>query len=235
MMIASSVLFGLNFASADTYTWVRIMDDATNLYTNPSEIKVTLVLEKSYYLRVLDTLEQFYQVQLFDGANGFLPITGYVLKDKVALCDTIPLSPTYPTVTVTVSANSTALYFSPLNSSQMLIVATNTQQMNFYGRIQQNDITWYYVRYGNVFGYVDSRNVTAPMIALHPTPLPMPEQPPVDEPANTEPSEEPTATKVSAAEILMIVFVAFLSVGLVLALFLPQKAERKEREDRYIS
>ncbi len=215
-------------ASADSVSWVRIINDDTPLYTNASTAKITCMLATSYYLYVLDTIDNYYLVELMDNSSGYPKILGYVACDSVELCTEYPTLPYYPQVTVTVSSDNASIRLMPLDSASQLICATNAQTMSYYGYIDSSGIRWYYVYFYGTFGYVSSQYVVADNISLHPTPLVEevePELPEEDVTDTLAPSDddvtipEENTSHTSTSEILLIIFVAILSVGLVVALF----------------
>ena len=209
-----------------TPQYVRVTTEEVKLYTNAETKKVTCLLVQSYYLTVIDRDATFYKVELMDNSNNFPKIVGYVQIDDVEECIEQPELPLYPQVTITVSADSARIQFSPLDTAQTLVIATNTQQMSYYGKfVDQYDNVWYYVYYNGYFGYVKSNQVTQPNVPLHPTPL-QPDQPTVEPPTQ---QENPTTTVPTnpTNEILLIAFAGILSTCLVLALFLPQQKSKK--------
>lgn len=237
-LLSIVMLLPTNAVNADTNlylndTWVRVTDDNTELYTNASTLKVTCKLEKSYYLKVIGEKSTYYLVELMNNTELFPKITGYVLKNRVTLVTEQPQYPYYPTETVKVNTDSAAIRFSPLDNADTIVVATNTQTMSYYGKINGSGKLWYYVYYNGIFGYVESTDVTAPDISLHPTPLPddtptidpTPETP--EDPTTEIPETNPTG------QILLTVFVILLAVGLVLAMFLPGNLRKNTSESYY--
>lgn len=217
-------------AQAETIGWARIVDDDVYLYSTADSDKKTFVLEKSYYVEILDEVDNMYFVAVMQNDTDFPRITGYVYKSQVTLCSVIPIAPYYPTVRITVTGSSATLRLSPLPSASPVLTATNTQQLSYYGEIVSYGTTWYYVYYGGSFGYVEATSVSQPIVPLHPTPLPSkPAATTPSTPSTTEPSEDPTPSSSSpTSEILLIVFVVVLAVGLTLALFLPGNVRKRE-------
>ncbi len=208
--------------------YVRVIQDGVPLYTNAEIKKVTCLLEKSYYLTVLEEIDEFYKVEIMQGDRLFPKIVGFVDKSAVEPQKEEPAAPLYPTVSVVVKSSSAGVYFSPLASSQLLVVATNTQNMSYYGKVvDEADCTWYYVYFNGYFGYVKSDDVTDAKIALHPTPLPQPILPPVAPNTPSTPTETPdTSTSTNnTSEVLLIAFAGILSTALTCALFLPKQKE----------
>ena len=223
------------YALGESSGWARIVKDNVFLYADPDSSKQMFMLEKSYYVRVIDEGEKLLRVVVMEGETNFPQITGYVKRTDVELCTAVPIAPYYPTVRLAVTTDSVALKLSPSTSASIVITATNTQKLSYYGRIE-NGKSWYYVCFGDQlgdvpryrFGYVEVGSVSAPNVELHPTPLPSakPETPTVNTPSegyDPEPSNKPSPT----SEILLIVFVVLLAVGLTLALFLPGNVKKR--------
>ncbi len=218
------------YADDDSVPWIRIIDEYTPLYANANTANITCILELGYYLYIVDTVGDYYLVQLMDNSDNFPQILGYVQCQSVQLCTELPVTPYYPHVYATVSSSSTVVRLSPLDSANTLITATNTQSMSYYGYVNSADHIWYYVYFCGVLGYVDSTYVALDDIPAHPTPLYQEEvqdtlspTTPEDSTDNSTTTDMPTS---STSEILLILFVVALSVALVLALFLPRKAQR---------
>lgn len=109
-------------ALADTVSWVRITQDNTRFYRNPTNMDADIMfeLEKSYYLKVVSEQSYFYQVELMDNGNGFVKIYGYVKKTDVTPCDTVPELPLYPAVYISVTGSNAILYSACSTASQPL-------------------------------------------------------------------------------------------------------------------
>lgn len=219
-------------AFAETSTeWVRVTDDEVRLYANCENSKAIFLLQKSYYLHVLNEENGMYLVSVMQNEKDFPQICGYVWKAEVEKCDEEPLPPYYPTEKVTVNADSAQLRLSPVPSAEIVLTVTNTQTVSFYGEISSYNQKWYYVYYGGKFGYVLANNVTKPVIALHPTPL---ATEPVVAPPQIDDETETTENNGGVTEILLILFVIVLAVGICLALFLPGNVKKREIFDKDI-
>lgn len=216
------------YALGEGSNWARIVKDNVYLYAEQESSKQMFMLEKSYYVQILDVSDNMLHVSVMQNEANFPQITGYIKRTDAELCTVAPLTPYYPTVRLTVTADSAALRLSPSTSADVVITATNTQKVSYYGKLE-NDKKWYYVCFGDKFGYVDVNSVSAPNIELHPTPLPNTQEiPTVTNPTDTDPSDPAPAERSSpTSEILLIVFVVLLAVGLTLALFLPGNVKRK--------
>ncbi|MCM1533859.1 MAG: hypothetical protein NC099_04305 [Corallococcus sp.] len=210
-----------------TCPWARVVKDEVNIYANENCDRIICLLEKSYYVEIVETLDTTFYVTFMQNVSGFSKISGYVRKSEVQTCDVAPLTPYYPTVKITVTADSAQIRFLPLVSSESVVTATNSQALYYYGKINYYGKKWYYVSCAGVFGYVDSANVSAPIISLHPTPLEIP-QPVINPSDPSDTVDEPdTNGNTPTAEILLIVFVVLLAVGLTLALFLPGNVKKQ--------
>lgn len=217
-------------ACADTvYGWARIVKDSVNLYADENCDKTMFILEKSYYVEILEELDRVYMVQVMENKTGFPSLLGYVRKIEVTPTEVAPLTPLYPTEQLHVTADSAPLKLLPTPSSENVIVATTTQKLSYYGKLTYYGKNWYYVCCGGKFGYVDANNVSRPTISLHPTPMET-AQPVVkpQDPVVTPTDDEKDSTKAPASEILLIVFVVLLAGGLTLALFLPGNKSKSE-------
>ncbi len=223
-------LFCPFFAIAQEVSWVRITKNSVLLYATQEATKGMFLLEKSYYLEVISQLEDMYFVSLMDNSLDFPQITGYVFKKDVELCETAPITPYYPQEILTVCSHSATIKLTPNPSAEVLLTATNTQQVSYYGTIVSYKKTWYYVKYADTFGYVESDMVTQPNIQLHPMPLVKPTVP-VEETPTTPTEQQPTENISPTAEVILIVFVALLALAITFALFLPVKTKGVFEQD----
>lgn len=216
------------YALGESSGWARIVKDGVYLYAEQESSKQMFILEKSYYVEILDVGDKMLHVSVMQNEANFPQITGYVKRTDVELCSVAPLTPYYPTVRLSVTADSAALRLSPSTSAGIVITATNTQKVSYYGKLT-NDKNWYYVCFGDKFGYVDVSAVANPNVPLHPTPLPTEDAPPASTTPSNPTTDDPTPPQKNAptSEILLIVFVVLLAVGLTLALFLPGNVKRK--------
>lgn len=223
-------LFAFPYAFAAETQWARITENNVSLYAAESSSKVICFLEKSYYVKILEETDNMLLVSVMGWTEGFPEICGYVYKEDTEICGE-PKTPYYPAETVTVCGDSAALKLSPTPNAETIVVATNTQQLRYYGKIVSYSKTWYYVYYAGKFGYVETDNVTEVKVALHPTPLPS-DVPVVVPPTDPEKPNEPETpqTSLPASEILLIVFVVLLAVGLTLALFAPGNKRAKNAD-----
>ena len=184
-------------ALADTVSWVRITQDNTRFYRNPTNMDADIMfeLEKSYYLKVVSEQSYFYQVELMDNGNGFVKIYGYVKKTDVTPCDTVPELPLYPAVYISVTGSNAILYSACSTASQPLCSVFYGQQLNYYGSMTVANSKWYFVKTGETFAYINSAYASAPLINPPPTPLPgeeTPEPEPVEPNTDSEKTEQPS-------------------------------------------
>ena len=222
----SATIIVANFAEAEGVMWARVVNDGVYVYATEEDDERLFVAEKSYYLQIFDETERMYFVYVQPDGGNFPVIGGYVYKSQVKLCDVPPIRPAYPAEKLTVTSGSAAVRTSPLPSAKTEIAAVNRQTVCYYGSIESYGSVWYYVYYGGKHGYVNAQDVSAPNIALHPTPLPS--KPTVALPSDdTVEPVQPPSDPTPASEILLIVFVVVLAVGLTLALFLPGNLKKK--------
>ncbi len=219
------------FASQSDVEWVRITESNVKLYANCENSKVMFELQKSYYLQVLGEENGMYFVSVMQNEEDFPQITGYVWKAEVTDCDKAPIAPYYPTEKIVVNSDCAQLKLSPVPSAEIVITATNTQKLSFYGEITSYNQTWFYVYFGGRFGYVTADCVTTPVISLHPTPLQEEVAVTITPSQDTE-TEAPTTNNTS--EIFLILFVVILAVAICLALFLPGNVKKNEVFDKDI-
>ena len=218
-------------ALGESSDWARIVKDNVYLYAAEDSNKQMFMLEKSYYVQILNTVDNMYYVAVLDNETNYPQLRGFVKRTDVELCAVEPLTPHYPKIRLTVTADSVALRLSPSTSASLVVTATNTQKVSYYGKIE-NGKTWYYVCLGDVyeykFGYVDVNGLSKLDVPLHPTPLPSAQEAP---PVSTTPSDSydpaPSDKASPTSEILLIVFIVLLAVGLTLALFLPGNVKKR--------
>ena len=212
-------------ASATSGSWYRVEQDNVVFFKQPveSDNQKLFLLEKTYYIYSIASTNGFLQAELFDNTNGFVKICGFVKLSDVVKCDSPPVLPYYPTEILTVNQSNAILKAQPTANGQDIAVALNGQTVCFYGKSCQSS-EWYYVKYQNDFGYVQSRQLTTLLIATHPTPIPLPE-PPVDEEQLIEDQEERAneQSKTFPAEAILILLVCIPAIIIVLLLFMPQK------------
>lgn len=219
-----------NGVSAETGSWYRVENDGVVFYKQPidSDSQKLFLLEKSYYMFAASATNDFLYVQLFDNYGGFAKINGYVKASQVKPCIEAPITPYYPTETLTVNQSNALLKGEPSITSTDIAVALSGQSVCYYGTAWQNP-DWYYVKYQTDFGYVQKRQLSTLLIALHPTPIvvPEPEQPDGNEPAPDTPTEDPAAS--SPWEWILILLICIPAVIIVLLLFMPQKKQKVKK------
>ena len=129
--------------------------------------------------------------------------------------------PYYPTETLTVKQSNAVLKAQPNLNGEDIAVALNGQTVCFYGTSCQNK-DWYYVKYQNDFGYVQSRQLTTLLIATHPTAI-EPPAPPIQDEVVIEEEKTPQPEKSFPSEAILILLVCIPAIVIVLLLFMPQK------------
>lgn len=214
-------------AYATSGSWYRIEQDGITFFKQPidSDNQKLFLLEKTYYIYAISTSNGFLQAELFDNLNGFVKICGYVKASDVVKCDTPPVLPYYPTETLTINQSNAILKAQPNANGEDIAVALGGQTVCFYGRAWQNS-DWYYVKYQNDFGYVQSRQLSPLLVAPHPTPIVLPQPDPVPDQTITDTDEPQTTMQAFPAEVILILLVCVPAIVIVLLLFMPQKRNK---------
>ncbi len=214
----------LKNAYAETVNWVRVVNNETWFYKNPSSLESDkmFVLCYSYYLKVVSDYNQgYFAVELMENSNGFVKIFGYVAKSAVKEIYVEPVLPSYPNVSINVHNADAVLYTLPAVSSTPVCGAFKGQTLYYYGNYFISGEMWYFVRYGQNLCYVHKNAVTAPNIVLHPTPISVPENP---DPVKPDPNEN---DDLADLQIALIVLISVPSVIIVAVLFLPTKSKKQ--------
>ena len=215
-------------AQAEGTRWARIVRTDTYLYTTEDCSKQLFALEKSYYAEILQELDKTYFVKVVTQDKSFPTLCGYVLKNEVRVQENAPDEPLYPTEKLVVKSNSAMLKLSPTPSAEIVIVASNTQKVCYYGKAVGYGQSWYYVYFAGEFGYVLADDVTQPNIDLHPTPIDIPQDKPTVAPPTDDITPEVPQEGISpTAEIILTVFVSLLAVAITCSLFLPVKSKKQ--------
>lgn len=171
-------LLSLIFSPADlakaSSSYARIEEDNIWLYRNPvnADSEKLFLLEKSYYIKVIEAGTLYYTVEIFDNADGFSKVVGHVKRSDVTMCQTSPILPLYPKYVLNVITTSANLKLIPDISGATIATMLKNQTVRYYGKYSIDGNIWYYVRFGSEMGYISSVELTAPAFALHPTPLP---------------------------------------------------------------
>ena len=216
------------FAQAEGTRWARIVRTDTYLYATEDCSKQLFALEKSYYAEILQELDKTYFVKVVTQDKSFPNLCGYVLKNEVRVQENAPDEPLYPTEKLVVKSNSAMLRLSPTPSAEIVIVASNTQKICYYGKAVGYGQSWYYVYFAGEFGYVLADDVTEPNIDLHPTPIDIPQDIPTVAPPTDDITPEVPQEGISpTAEIILTVFVSLLAVAITCSLFLPVKSKKQ--------
>ena len=214
-------------AFAEGARWARVTREDTYLYATEDCSKQMFELEKSYYVEILDEQTRTFFVKVDCRDKSFPPLCGYVLKNEVRVEDTTPENPLYPTEKLIVDGNSAILRLSPTPSAEIVVVATNTQKVCYYGKMFGYGKIWYYVYFAGTFGYVLADQVTSPSVDLHPTPIDIPQDTPTIAPPADQPTQTPEPTISPTAEILLTVFVSLVALAITFSLFLPVKSKKQ--------
>jgi hypothetical protein len=214
----------LKNARAQTVNWVRVVNNETWFYKNPSsaESDKMFVLCYSYYLKVVSDYNQgYYAVELMENSDGFVKIYGFVSKSAVKEIYVEPLLPLYPAESINVHNADAVLYTLPASSSSPVCGAFKGHTLYYYGSYPISGEMWYFVRYGANLCYVHKNAVTTPNIVPHPTPVTVPENP---DTAKPDPNEK---DDLADLQIALIVLISVPSIIIVAVLFLPTKSKKQ--------
>ena len=226
-------------AMAQSPTYLRVTTEGVVLYRTPvSHYDFALfVLPNSYYLRTVEKEGSYYLVEYQDGEEGFPKIYGYV--ECTALSDEYqtPAAPLYPKEVLTI-IKSTYVYTQASISADLLATALDGQTVRLYGKFysKNGERLFYYVRFGQVMGYVPAENCTAPSGALHPDILITPS---VDLPVQGEISPAPSGdslltappTQTDVLQIVLIIAVTLSILVIVYTMFRPKRPAPRFFED----
>ncbi|MBE5735901.1 MAG: hypothetical protein E7356_00885 [Clostridiales bacterium] len=135
------------------------IEQSTNIYKSPNINNkidnIYCIAEESYFVEILDTLENLYRVNY----NG---VTGYINKSDVRLITNTPTTP-YPCNIDIILGSNCNLRRTPTTQGANNIISTiyaNTSDITFVGRsfgeeaIDFGGTTWYYVCYQGNYGYI---------------------------------------------------------------------------------
>lgn len=212
---------------AEEAKWARVTREDTYLYATEDCSKQMFQLEKSYYVEILEEQTKTYFVKVDCLDKSFPPLCGYVLKNEVRLTADIPDAPLYPTEKLVVKGNAAMLRLTPTPSAEVIVVATNTQKVCYYGNAAGYGKNWYYVYFAGEFGYVLADEVTSPNIDLHPTPIDIVVDVPTVAPPTDSPTKEPNQAISPTAEVILTVFVSLVALAITFSLFLPVKSQKQ--------
>ena len=225
-------------ASALSGSWYRVENESVVFFKQPidSDNNKLFLLEKTYYIYAISATNGFLQAEIFDNLNGFVKICGYVKADQVAKCDDTPVLPYYPPEILTVNQSNAILKAQPDVNGEDICGAFNGQNVCFYGRSWKNS-DWYYVKYKNDFGYVQSRQLSPLLVAQHPTPIITPTPEPTPDQIVDQPQPDEETKQNLPVEAILILLVCIPAIVIVLIMFLPQKKapSRYVQKPKYMS
>lgn len=151
--------------STKSEQYAKIVDTNCYFFKTPTKnyhhSNVNFILEKSYFVLVLSTENDFYYVY-------YNNIKGYILKEQVELINEVPTNPFLENITLNISSDC-YMYSSPevLESSKVKKLSKLTQ-LTFIGKINGSKENlhgtnlWYYCKFTEnnheIYGYVSSDN-----------------------------------------------------------------------------
>lgn len=151
--------------STKTEQYAKIIDSNCYFFKTPTKnyhySNVNCILEKSYFVNILQEENDFYYVL-------YLNLKGYILKEQVELINEIPKIPYLQNITLNISSDC-FLYSSPevLELSKIKELSKNTK-LTYVGKINggteklHGTNLWYYCKLcendNEIYGYVCSDN-----------------------------------------------------------------------------
>ena len=203
--------------------YLRVLDKTTPFYKNVYDSQPLFFLPFSYYVKVLGLSGEYYHIELH-GNNGQIAIDGYAPCQKLFDDD---LAVSFPYLELTITTVSTAVLYSDKNLSMPLQYIFPERNLSYYGEIQTEQGTLFYVGYNSRLGYVKESDVYPFVIENHPNPLP---KNPSDSPTD-EPSSYATQTGIFG---LRTIIVACLIFAGIIALFISIKnSPNKQKSMNY--
>ena len=156
--------------SANTQTeYLRVIDKTTPFYKNIYDSQPLFYLPFSYYVKIIGHSGDYYHIEL-NGDNGHVAIDGYTPAQKL-FDDNLPVLSPYLELSITTV--STAVLYSDQNLSNPIQYVFAERTLKYYGEIQTEQGTLFYVGYNNRLGYVKESNIYPFIIKNHPNDLPI--------------------------------------------------------------
>ena len=225
-------------AGAETPAFCRAVTNSVVLYKMPvcHYDYALFCIPYSYYLRIVDREGEFFLVEYQDNTDGFPKIYGYVEESAVSTEYQTPTLPLYPKQTLSVIRGS-YVYTQPNRSAELLASALKDQTVRLYGVFPSKDgeDLFYYVKFGQVMGYLPAEACSAPKELIHPDPILTPSVEPIAEPSETaadpHASEKTVSRGKETIEIVLIVAITLAVLVIVYTMFRPKKPESRFFDD----
>lgn len=223
---------------AETPAFCRAVTNTVILYKMPvSHYDYALFcVPYSYYLRVVDQEGDFFLVEYQDNTDGFPKIYGYVEKSAVSTEYQTPTLPLYPKQSLSV-IRSSYIYTRPARNAELLAGALKDQTVRLYGFFPSKDgeDLFYYVKFGQVMGYIPAEACSSPKEITHPDPILSPSVEPISDPSGA-PADDASPAKSSSRgketmEIVLIVAITLAVLVIVYTMFRPKKPDSRFFDD----
>ena len=225
-------------ARAETPAFCRAVTNTVILYKMPvSHYDYALFcVPYSYYLRIVDREGDFFLVEYQDNADGFPKIYGYVEESAVSTEYQTPTLPLYPKQSLSV-IRSSYVYTQPARNAELLASVLKDQTVRLYGSFPSKDgeDLFYYIKFGQVMGYIPAEACSSPRETTHPDPILSPSVEPISDPSATSAVDDSPAKSVSRGketiEIVLIVAITLAVLVIVYTMFRPKKPESRFFDD----
>lgn len=184
--------------------WVRTVRKGAYMYTrdNASGKNKLMSPPQGYYLKVSEEKGNYYKVVIYDPVEPRYMKWGYMLKEDVIAAENVVL-PVYPEVT---AEGIKGVYAAP----DLKGFLRTEGEAVYYGEYGEGEEKLYYVRVGNIYGYVRAEEVSFE-VPEHPTEVP-------EKPEEKDPIEKLTEPTEINDTLAMIIFVsAALCFGVLLS------------------
>ncbi len=163
------LLFSPSAARGESRTFLQVQSENAGFFSSQTlaEDSLLFTLTKGYFLVFVEELENgVLCVEFQENTAGYSTLVGFVHKNDVKKSD--PKEPLYP------SSFPTALISCPILQTPSFYGATVatclvSQSVRYYGTLTANGSTWYFIRFGTTFGYVNAANFTPVEILPHPS------------------------------------------------------------------
>lgn len=204
---------------AETPMYGRAVTERVIIYKSPVEHAdyAMFSVPLSYYVTIVGEESTFYVVEYQNNSDGFSKIYGYIKKSELNTDNQNPSAPLYYQTSLSVITSSCFIYTKPDDTAETLATSLKEQNLKFYGKIYSSDkeSVFYYVKFGNVLGYVPAISCSAPAQVLNPDPLPATEP---EESVQPSPSvnADDTAKK---TDVFQIVFIAAITVAALIIVY----------------
>ncbi len=209
--------------NADT-KYLRVIDKSTPLFLNENMDDVVCYLPYTYYVALLNELDDCYHVEVF--SKNAPSIDGFVKKEQL-FYDGLSVNSPCPDVTLSTIEHAPLYADASFSVTQTFIFAD--RNLSFYGFIKDEQGAFtYLVSYGNKIGYIKEEYVCPFTIENHQNPLTFIKQ--EDKVTVTDSNAE---TPNDNAFVFRILVIVCLILAGIIALSLTIKPKKRKDKNHY--